>query len=136
LPFDRPGDIQSIPCDGKPHNVDSPELEWSCQPNDRVPGVLDKDIPFEKPGDFESTPRTKQSGKPGPDNKPLDWTHYPGGKKPDVEDKDLPLNRPSDLRSVPHNVRSIPRDGKPRDEDHPELVFQMKRFLVTLIRMM
>ena len=83
--------------------------DLAIQPNERVPGVPDEDIPFEKPGDLESTPCPKQSGEPGPDDKPLYWTRYPGGKKPDVEDEDLPFDRPS-------NLRFVPCDGHPSNE--------------------
>ena len=83
--------------------AETPSTVWQRLPANQffsleedVFGVPDKEILFEKPGDLESTPCTKQSGEPGPDDKPLDWSHYPGGKKPE-DDKDLPFNRPGNL---------------------------------------
>jgi hypothetical protein len=94
--------------------------------------VLDEDIPFDKPEQLNSIPRTKQPGEKS-DDQPLDWSRYPGGKKPQGEDdEDLLFDRPGD-------VRYVPRDGRPLDSDSPEyewnrqppgrsLVFQTKMF--------
>jgi hypothetical protein len=81
--------------------METPEFEWSRQPTEKIPGVPDEDIPFEKPGDLSSTPRIKQPGKPGRDDTEQDWTRYPGGKKPeDVDDKHLKFDRRCSIYSA------------------------------------
>jgi hypothetical protein len=62
-PFDIPGQTRT-----KPPTEESPECEWNRQPNERVPCVPDEDIPFDKPGQLNSIPHTKQPEEGGPDD--------------------------------------------------------------------
>merc|ERR1719261_1677222 len=92
MPFNRPGDVRSIPRDGRTKDEDSPETLWSRNPNHRIPGVPDEDIPFDKPGQLNSIPTSRQPGEGGPEDRPIDWTRFPGGAKPDDIDEDMPFN--------------------------------------------
>jgi len=113
-PFARPGDVRSIPRDGKPSDEDSPETIWSRLPDSSVPGVPDEDDVFERPGDVRSIPR---DGVPTDEESPeLMWTRQPGDKIALMPEDEEVFERPGD-------VRSIPRDGKPSDEVHPELTW-------------
>ena len=85
-PFDGPGDISSIRCDGRPVDMDSPSFEWTCKPTDRVPGIPEEDVPFKTPDDLGTHPRSSQPREEGPDDTPLDWSRLPGDKKPEEED--------------------------------------------------
>jgi hypothetical protein len=104
-PFDRPGDVCSIPCDGKLPNEDSSQSDWNRQPNEKVPGVPDEDIPFDKPGQLNSIPHNRQPGEEGPDDTPQSWTRLPGDKPAVDDDKDAPFDRPGDVRSIPSGPR-------------------------------
>ena len=42
-PFGRPGDVRSIPRDGRPKDMESPGFEWSRQPAEDVASVQASD---------------------------------------------------------------------------------------------
>jgi hypothetical protein len=114
LPFNRPGDVNSIPRDGPLADSDDPEMNWSRHKNNEsVPGVADEDVdPFDKPGMLNSIPTSRDG--PGPDDDDnYDWIRQPGVGTPLDDDKVLPFDRPGE-------IQSIPRDGHPKSEDHPE----------------
>jgi hypothetical protein len=59
--FERPGDVKSIPRDGKPKDDDSPEVVWQRDPIEMETGVPDEEDVFERPGDVKSIPRDGRS---------------------------------------------------------------------------
>lgn len=52
-----------------------------------------------------------------PDDDLLDWTRAPNIPGVPDSDEDDVFDRP------PGDIRSIPRDGKPCDEEHPEMIW-------------
>merc|ERR1711935_408172 len=113
--FDRPGDLKSIPRDGKPENQDDPETIWQRTPNDKIPGISDEDIVYDRPGDVKSIPR---DGKPqNHDDLETIWLRTPNAPIPGVPETKEIFERPGD-------VKSIPRDGYTKGPDSPEYGWQ------------
>eukprot|EP00537_Pseudo-nitzschia_pungens_P018785 CAMPEP_0172408076 /NCGR_PEP_ID=MMETSP1061-20121228/75664_1 /TAXON_ID=37318 /ORGANISM="Pseudo-nitzschia pungens, Strain cf. pungens" /LENGTH=1396 /DNA_ID=CAMNT_0013144193 /DNA_START=15 /DNA_END=4201 /DNA_ORIENTATION=- len=113
--FDRPGDIRSIPRDGKSPEEQNPEVEWSRQSSQKIPGVPNENNPFNKTGDFESIPHHQvPGGRESEIDNDETWERNPSQKIPEAPGDDVVFDRPGD-------IRSIPRDGKSPEEQNPEV---------------
>merc|ERR1712157_250566 len=88
--YDRPGDIKSIPRDGKQPNRDEPEMIWMRTPNDQIPGVPDEDDVFDRPGDVKSIPRDGK--QPSQDEPEAIWMRTPNETVPGVPADQGPEN--------------------------------------------
>jgi hypothetical protein len=116
-PTDIPGDIRSLPRDGKPNNRDHPGVDWNRSSDQKVPGVPEEDIPLDKPGQIPSVPQSRRNPDEEGGNKDLlDWNRNPDHPF-GVGDDDYPHDKPGD-------IRSLPRDGKPHGEDSPDADWQ------------
>ena len=110
-PFDRPGDIRSIPRDGQPKGEDHPDTPWQRGAVDTPQGPDEPDEPFDTTDMLNSVPQSNRPEEVDGDS-PTEWIrakNIPGVP----EEDDEPFPRPGD-------VRSIPRDGKPYQEDSPD----------------
>jgi len=113
--YNRPGDVKSVPRDGKPKNKDLPETSWQRTPKNNTPGVPDEDNIYDRPGDVKSVPR---DGKPQNEDHPETvWQRKPNNNIPGIPNEDDVYNRPGD-------VKSIPRGGEPKNEYHPESIWK------------
>jgi len=105
--FERPGDVRSIPRDGKPKDEDNPEMLWQRTPNDNIPGIPDEDDVFSRPGDVRSIPR---DGLPkNPDEPDYGWQRFPS------DSPEEPFFRPN-VKTVPHEEDLMKLDFVPEEE--------------------
>lgn len=83
--FERPGDIQSIPRDGKPIMMEEAEYQWARKPSDNIPGISDEKVRLENIGNLNSIPRDRSTSEQTIPND-LDWRREPNGCIPGIID--------------------------------------------------
>ncbi|KAL3944263.1 MAG: hypothetical protein SGBAC_001657 [Bacillariaceae sp.] len=119
--FDGPGDVRSIPRDGKHKESYDPEFTWERQVSSkstrpRIPAEVD--TVFDRPGDVRSIPRDGKH-KESYDSEFI-WERqasFESRRRQGVEKVDAVFDRHGD-------VRSIPRDGKRKESYDSEFTWE------------
>merc|ERR1719206_497434 len=93
--FDRPGDIRSIPRDGRPRDENYPQMTWGrnsvLYPKQRQRQGEEENV-FDRPGDIRSIPR---DGRPkDPEDMEFEWKRTPIDVPPGMPEPQNVYDRP------------------------------------------